>query len=200
MMSSMAERVSRKMPAAEKTPSTTAGRTRCRRPPMPPVGNQRRTTPNTRIACRPSQNVGIDWPTNENSKTPRSMIVRRRSAAAMPSGTATPTAITSAADASSAVAGTRSSTRESAGVFCRTREPQVLDWQGLVQAEHVLHGDHLGLARLKRQQEHHWVADDVGQSKGDHRDPHENENRLDQPPCHVPLHQRAPPRRGQGIT
>ena len=81
-------------------------------------------TEKTSISMRPVQKIGADWPRAASPTASRSTGVPRRTAAAMPSGTESSTARTSAVTARSMEAGSRSMTRRMAGCWCWSDVPK----------------------------------------------------------------------------
>ena len=104
----MPARVSRVSAGIAEKASTTPGMTKCCHEPVPEIGSQPSCRPNTIIRIRPSQNDGIAWPSSATIWTARSSAVFSRTAARMPSGSETSSAITRPVRPSVRVTGMRS--------------------------------------------------------------------------------------------
>jgi hypothetical protein len=119
-----AERRTRLTLAAENHPRVHAGRTKCLHVSPPEAGRMRHHAAKKRIARRPDQNVGVDWPRRAAIMAIRSNRVLRRIAARIPAGKPISTASTIALRARISVAGSRSTATARAGKLNRSDSPK----------------------------------------------------------------------------
>ena len=104
----MPERAMRATVAINPVDSVTAGSTRCFHVPTPEVGNSRSCTENIRISTIARKNCGVTIPSTAPIVAAVSIIVPRRSAATIPSGSPSAIPNTSAAAPSRRLFGSRS--------------------------------------------------------------------------------------------